>query len=303
MKYTYLIITLLFFGTSAVHSHGQEVLSSINSEWIARKKFTLFRMDSLLDDRSKAAIADAWNVGTLLDPRQKRAEQPMLADSNTVIIAPFHFLADNDTLTALVAFQGGKEAAKMKANEPGMWIWPAKSKFIARIIVDEEKLQPYMMRTFILGVQSMMNLQLSTLSDADRQTKLSGEEWVGPAEVLFVDSINLTGKYKRTDFGKLGYNNLKVIRYQNMQGKLRDPKFKGAYLDRHVIKANGKRFAITYLYTIHAGLKGYYVEELPERVSGEINPEYLHFLLQEEAPIPGKDPRDHPRKISYPKRF
>ncbi|MBI1266964.1 MAG: hypothetical protein GC193_05975 [Cryomorphaceae bacterium] len=297
------IFSTIAFALILLPSFAQEVQSNINAEWINSKKVAFIGFDDVFTQQSKADIADKWNLGTVLDPRQTRANQNVIIDTNVVIVAPVMFMNDGDSLLGIFAFQGSKKWNSVAKAKNGMMMWPAKVPFLARVIIDKDKFVPHMLVTYLASVNDLLNWNLSTQDSEVLSIKMQEGEWVGDKRMLYVDSLNLTQKTKRTNFKALNIKNLKIVKNDNLKLALRDRKTDAYYLDRKVITVNGKRESITYLYSLNNGLAAFYIDALPERISGEITDEYLKFLTQPIPPKGGLDPKFQKRDINYCLRY
>lgn len=275
----------------------------INADWIKDKKVAFIGFDDVFTEKSKEEIANKWNVGTILDPRQKRANQNVIVDTNVVVVAPVIFINDGDSILGITAFQGNKKWKTPTTNKKGVMLWPKEEMFLARVIVDNEKFNAHMLVTYICAVNDLLNWNLSTQDPEILSKKLQEGEWVGTDRIMYVDSMNLIKKQKKTTFNQLKIRNVKVIKYDNLKLELRNPKTDAYYLDRRVIVVEKQRVAITYLYSLNNGLVSFYTDVLPERVSGELTEEYFRFLVQPLPPKGGLDPKFQKRDIPECRRY
>lgn len=291
------IFTTIAFALLITSSFAQEAQSNINAEWISNKKVAFIGFDEVFTQQSKADISDKWNLGALLDPRQSRANQNVIIDTNVVVIAPAIFMNDGDSLLGIFAFQGGKKWNSVAKAKNGMMIWPMNDQYLARVIIDNDKFVPHLLVTYLTAVNDLLNWNLSTQDSEVLSNKMQEGEWVGDKRILHVDSMNLIKKAKRTTFESLKIKNLKVVKNDNLKFALRSAKTDAYYLDRRIVMIDKQRVAITYLYKLNNGLSAFYVDVLPERLSGEITEEYLKFLTQPIPPKGGLDPKFQKRDI------
>lgn len=297
------ILSIVVFCHSLYIANAQEVQKNINPDWINQKKIAFIGLDDMLTQQAKANLAQNWNVGQVLDPRQRRADQNVVIDTNVVIIAPAMFMNDGDSLLGIFAFQGEPKWKTIPKTKNGLMMWSSKDKFIGRIIIDKEKFQSHMVQTYIMALNDLLNWNLSSQDPKTLAVKMQEGEWVGANRVLFADTMNLLKKTKKTSLQNIKDKNFKIVKGENLKLALRDPKSSSYYLDRQVIMVDKQRVAITYLYSLNNGLSSYFYDVLPERTAGEITEDYVRFLLQPLPPKGDVDPKHQKRDIPSCARF